>query len=83
MADKGYDADYIVEAAAMLDAEAVIPPRSTPKTPRHYDKFLYKQRNIIERMFVEVKQCKVIAGKYNELACHLRPFFSLPPFCSG
>ncbi|KLT23279.1 ISSoc13, transposase OrfB [Wolbachia endosymbiont of Armadillidium vulgare str. wVulC] len=34
-----------------MNAESVIPPRSNRKTPREYDKELYKKRNLIERMF--------------------------------
>jgi transposase len=51
IADKGYDANYIVDAVKSVEAEAVIPPRSQRKTPRNYDRELYKERNLIERMF--------------------------------
>ena len=51
LADKRYDADYIFAELRKMNAEAIIPPRRTQKTPRRYDHFLYKERNIIERMF--------------------------------
>ncbi|WP_353273845.1 transposase [Wolbachia endosymbiont (group A) of Ennomos erosarius] len=40
IADKGYDANYMVEAARAVHAEPVIPPRSNKKIPREYDKEL-------------------------------------------
>ena len=66
LADKGYDADYIV--AAIGEAEAVIPPRSMRKTPRTYDKDLYKERNLVERMFNKLKHFRRVATRYDKLA---------------
>ena len=51
LADKGYDADYVVDVAKAAGAEAVIPPKSNRKILREYDKDLYKERNHIERLF--------------------------------
>src|SRR5262245_33343021 len=53
LADKGYDADYII--VAIGKAQAVIPRRSMRKVQRDYDKDLYKERNLIERMFNKLK----------------------------
>jgi hypothetical protein len=36
--DKGYDANYAVEAVTSTGAEAVIPPRSQRKITKAYDK---------------------------------------------
>ncbi len=47
IADKGYDADYMVQFAKDAEAEAVIPPRSRRKIARTYDQELYKERNVI------------------------------------
>jgi len=66
LADKGYDADYIVRAAS--PAEAVIPPRSLRKTPRDYDEELYKERNKIERLFNKLKHFRRVATRYDKLA---------------
>ena len=66
LGDKGYDADYIV--AAIGSAQAVIPPRSMRKTPRDYDKVLYKERNHIERLFNKLKHFRRIATRYDKLA---------------
>ena len=51
LADKGYDADYIVQAVGDMGAVAVIPPKSNRIVQREYDEALYKERNLVERMF--------------------------------
>lgn len=67
IADKGYDADYMVLAAEAVGAEAVIPPRSQRKSQRVYDKDLYKERNLIERMFGKLKHFRRVATRYDKL----------------
>lgn len=67
IADKGYDANYMVEAAKCVEAEAVIPPRSQRKTPRDYDQALYKERNLIERMFNKLKHFRRVSTRYDKL----------------
>lgn len=67
IADKGYDADYMVQAAKDIEAEAVIPSRARRKTAREYDKELYKERNLIERMFNKLKHFRRVATRYDKL----------------
>ena len=67
LADKGYDANYMIDAAKCIKAEAVIPPRSQRKTPRDYDRELYKERNLIERMFNKLKHFRRVATRYDKL----------------
>lgn len=67
IADKGYDANYMVEAAKLVSAEAVIPPRSQRKEAREYDKELYKERNLVERMFNKLKHFRRVATRYDKL----------------
>jgi transposase len=67
IADKGYDADYMAEAAKAVDAEVVIPSRSIRKIPRQYDEYLYKERNKIERMFNKIKHFRRVATRYEKL----------------
>jgi len=68
IADKGYDSDSIVAAIANKGALAVIPPRSHRKTPRPYDVHLYRERNLIERMFNQLKGFRRIATRYDKTA---------------
>ncbi len=41
------------------------PPRSNRKTQYDYDKTIYKQRNIIERMFCRLKDWRRIATRFD------------------
>jgi len=64
IADKGYDADHLHQAVRDTGAEAVIPPRSNRKTPRAYDRALYRERNLVERFFNKLKQFRRVATRY-------------------
>ena len=56
LADKRYDTNYIVEAAENMGAMVVIPPKKNRIVQRKYDKDLYKERNIAERLFNKLKR---------------------------
>lgn len=45
----------MIEASEPVNAEPVIPPHSNRKTPREFDKEIYKERNLTERMFNKLK----------------------------
>jgi transposase len=70
IADKGYDADALVERIQAQHAEAIIPPRSNRKQPRDYDRHRYQARNLVERFFSRLKQFRRIATRYEKLASH-------------
>ena len=77
LADKGYDADYIREAVEKIGAVAVIPPKSNRKTPRSYDKEIYKERNLIERLFNKLKHFRRIATRYDKTALSFMSFLNI------
>ena len=77
IADKGYDANYIVEAIGRKGAEVVIPPRRHRLTPRDYDHHLYKERNLIERMFNQLKNFRRISTRYDKTALSFLSFLHL------
>lgn len=66
IADKGYDADYMVKVAKDAGADAVIPSRVGRTSQREYDKDLYKERNLIERMFNKLKHFRRVATRYDK-----------------
>lgn len=74
LADKAYDADYIVDAVKGMEAEVVIPPTATRKVARDYDTHLYKERNLIERMYGKLKQFRRVATRYDKLASSYMSF---------
>ena len=77
MADKGYDANHIIEKVHSIGAEAVIPPKRTRKIQRSYDKFIYKERNVIERMFGKMKHFRSISTRHSKLAVSYLAFLQL------
>jgi len=66
LADKGYDADSIVQPIETAGATAVIPPKANRKTPRPYHKTLYKQRHRIKRCFSQLKHFRRLATRFEK-----------------
>ena len=72
LADRGYDADWIRELAGEHGAWANIPPR-----PHLLSPYLYRARNLVERFFNRIKQCRQVAPRYDKLAANYRAFIKL------
>jgi transposase len=68
IADKAYDANSLRQILAATRAKAVIPSTTSRREPIPYDKRLYRQRNLIERMFARLKDFRRIATRYDKLA---------------
>ena len=68
MADEGYDSEVFVSAINGSWASPVIPPKSNRKTLMEYDKNIYKERNLVERLFQKLKDYRRIATRYQRLA---------------
>ena len=68
IADRGYDSNRFVGLVVDMGMAAVIPPRSNRKTPRSYDKELYKARNAVERFIGRVKHFRRVATRYDKLS---------------
>ena len=63
LADRGYDADWIREFARQQGAWANIPPKRNRKDPICFSPYLYRARNLIERFFNKIKQCRRVATR--------------------
>jgi transposase len=74
IADKGYDSDRIRWHIKSLHAKVVIPPLSCRKVRLRYDRELYKQRNLAERYWSAVKQCRRVATRYEKTARNFLAF---------
>ncbi len=71
IADKAFDAEErVLRPLVRADKAAVIPPRANRKSPRPYDKELYKARHLIENFFAKLKQYRAIATRYDKRAVH-------------
>ena len=69
LADKAFDADArVIEPLLAAGKTPVIPPRSNRKTPRTYDKELYKARHLMENFYCKLKQYRAIATRYDKTA---------------
>jgi putative transposase len=77
IADKGYDADHLVERLVEGGIETVIPPKRNRKVQRAYDADLYKERNRIERFFNKLKQFRRVATRYDKLLANFMGFVKL------
>lgn len=65
VADKGYDSQALREWLEQRGTRPVIPPRKNRKVQFDYDKTIYKQRNVIERMFCRLKDWRRIATRFD------------------
>jgi transposase len=68
LADKAYDTNKLRQLLAEHGVEAVIPSVARRKPLIPYDPVLYRQRNLIERMFGRLKDFRRIATRYDKLA---------------
>ena len=72
--DKGFDADRIVKKIEDNGAEAVIPPKSNRKEPRHCDFSIYKERHKIENFFGFMKHYRRVFSRFDKLARNFMAF---------
>lgn len=77
LADRGYDADWIRAFVAERGAWANIPPKRNRKGPICFSPHLYKDRNLVERFFNKIKQCRRVATRYDKLAANYLAFVKL------
>jgi transposase len=68
IADKAYDANSLRRLLADQGAKAVIPSTTSRSRPIPYNKTIYRQRNLIERMFARLKDFRRVATRYDKLA---------------
>ena len=71
IAGKAFDAEErVLGPLARAGKAAVIPPRAGRKSPRPYDRELYKARHLVENLFAKLKQYRAIATRYDKCALH-------------
>ena len=68
IADRGYDAQAIVDLVRAHGGEAHIPTQSDRKVQRSINRELYLQRNFVERFFCKLKHFRGIATRFAKLA---------------
>ena len=68
IADRGHNPDWFRAALESRNIEPCIPGRKGRKEPVESDDRRYKDRNLIERMFGELKDWRRISTRYNRCA---------------
>ncbi len=77
LADRGYDADWVRALVNDQGGWANIPPKRNRKNPICFSPYLYRERNLVERFFNKIKQCRRIATRYDKLAANYLAFVKL------
>jgi transposase len=71
LADKAYDVDKrVINPLLAAGKTAVIPSKSNRRTPRPFDREMYKTRHLIENFFCKLKQFRGIATRYDKRAAN-------------
>ncbi|MGB7260568.1 MAG: IS5 family transposase [Albidovulum sp.] len=69
LADKAFDADWLLQDIDARGATAVIPPKSNRTHQRDFDKEVYKWRHLVENYFAKIKEFRGIATRYDKTDC--------------
>ena len=83
LADVAYDSDRIRDLVRKMKARACIKPNLTRKRKKRYDKRRYRRRNVIERFFRRIKQCRRVATRYEKKVANYAGFIWLATFVTG
>ncbi len=68
VADRGYDAQAIIDLVRSHGGCAHIPTQKDRKVQRSIDPAIYRQRNQVERFFCKLKHFRRIATRFDKLA---------------
>lgn len=66
LADKAFDASWLLETLDDRGATAVIPPKSNRKLQREYDEEACCWRHLVENHFARIKEFRGIATRYDK-----------------
>jgi transposase len=68
LGDRGYDSDEIIDYIYDNGGEPTIPSKSNRKIQRRCDWWLYKERHVVEKFFLRLKNFRRVATRYDKLA---------------
>ena len=77
LADRGYDADWSRALVSERGAWSNFPPRLNRKDTLRFSPYLYRARNLVERFFNKIRQCRRVATRYDKLAVTFLGFVQL------
>ena len=65
--DRAYEGECMGNKVESLNYISVVPPKSNRKNPWNYDRIKYKERTVIERMFLRLKRFRKINTRYDKI----------------
>ena len=77
LADKRYDSDIFVRWIEERGGIPGIPSRITAKHPRNTDWHIYKERHLVENLFLKLKHHRRFATRYEKNALYFHAVVSL------
>lgn len=77
IADKGYDADHVIECIEEMGAIPVIPGRKNRLDDRYYDAHLYRERHLVECFINKIKHYRRVFSRFDKLARRYLGFLRL------
>ena len=77
LADKGYDSDKFVRWIKERGGIPVIPSRNGARQPRETDWHTYKERHLIENLFLKLKNHRRFSTRYEKKAVCFHAVVSL------
>ena len=77
LADKGYDSDKFVRWIKERGGIPVIPSRNSARQPRETDWHTYKERHLIENLFLKLKNHRRFSTRYEKKAISFHAVVSL------
>ena len=80
LADRAYSGQSIRDYLEKHSAKICIPDKANFKIKHDFDAELYKRRNLVERFFQRIKNCRHIATRYDKLAVCFKNFVLLAAF---
>ncbi len=83
IADAAYDSNALRQLIREAKAKSCIRPNPTRKRRKRYDRRRYKHRNVIERFFRRIKQCRRVATRYEKKAENFAAFIWLAAAITG
>ena len=79
LADKAFDADWLVKDLTERGSKVVIPPRSNRKALREYGEEMYKWRHLVENFFCKLKRSRSLpCGQKRQIRLFPPTFIWLP-----
>lgn len=74
LGDKGYDSQTFREVIENQQCEPVIPSRSNALSSREYDKYIYKERHVIECYFSKMKHFRRLFSRFEKTSRNFAAF---------